>query len=63
VDHIVKSDDRMTVVGVPVSENLGPPYTLSALAYVSAAAVPIAYVLFMRGPRVREKSKYANQPE
>ncbi|KAL1612623.1 hypothetical protein SLS60_000852 [Paraconiothyrium brasiliense] len=53
----------MTVVGVPMYENLGPHYTLTILACISAAAVPIPYVLYQLGPKIRGKSKYAIQPE
>lgn len=49
----------MTVVGVPMYENLGTHYTLKTLASISAAAVPIPYVLYRWGPNLRQKSKYA----
>ena len=49
----------MTVVGVPMYENLGTHYTLTILACISAAAVPIPYALHKWGPMLREKSKYA----
>ena len=49
----------MTVVGVPMYENLGTHYSLTILACISAAAVPIPYVLYRWGPKLRQKSKYA----
>lgn len=53
----------MTVVGVPMYENLGTHYTLTVLACISAAAVPIPYVLRRFGPAIRERSRYAIRPE
>ncbi|SMR60090.1 unnamed protein product [Zymoseptoria tritici ST99CH_3D1] len=53
----------MTVVGVPMYENLGTHYTLTILACISAAAVPIPYALHRWGPMLREKSKYAIKAE
>lgn len=53
----------MTVVGVPMYENLGPHYALTILACISAAAVLIPWALFKWGPSIREKSKYAIRPE
>lgn len=52
----------MTVVGIPMYNNLGPRYTLTILACISAAAVPIPYVLHKWGPKIREGSKYAKAP-
>ena len=52
----------MTVVGVPMYENLGTHYTLTILACISAAAVPIPYALFKWGPKIRAKSQYAVSP-
>lgn len=52
----------MTVVGVPTYENLGPYYTLTILACISAAVVPTPYALHRWGPKVREKSQYAVSP-
>jgi hypothetical protein len=52
----------MTVVGVPWYQNLGPHYTLTPLACISAAVVPIPYALYRWGPRVRGGSRYAVGP-
>ncbi|EME43000.1 hypothetical protein DOTSEDRAFT_88988 [Dothistroma septosporum NZE10] len=49
----------MTVVGVPMYENLGTHHALTILACISAAAVPIPWVLYRWGPKLRQKSKYA----
>jgi len=49
----------MTVVGVPFYKNLGPRYTLTILACISAAVVPIPYALWKWGPKLRAKSRYA----
>ncbi|KAF2767177.1 MFS general substrate transporter [Teratosphaeria nubilosa] len=53
----------MTVVGVPMYGNLGTHYTLTILACISIAALPIPYLLYVWGPKLRAKSKYAHQPE
>lgn len=52
----------MTVVGVPMYENLGTHYTLTILACISAAVVPIPFALWKWGPKVRGRSKYAVSP-
>lgn len=52
----------MTVVGVPMYKNLGPHYTLTILACISAAVVPIPYALNKWGPKVRARSRYAVSP-
>ncbi|KAM0720743.1 hypothetical protein Q7P37_004880 [Cladosporium fusiforme] len=49
----------MTVVGVPFYKNLGPRYTLTILACISVAVVPIPYALWKWGPRIRARSKWA----
>lgn len=49
----------MTVVGVPFYQNLGPRYTLTILACISAAVVPIPYALWQWGPKIRERSRFA----
>lgn len=49
----------MTVVGVPFYKNLGPRYTLTILACISAAVVPIPYALWKWGAKIRERSQYA----
>lgn len=40
-------------------KNLGTHYTLTVLACISAVVVPIPYVLYIYGAKVRAKSKYA----
>jgi len=52
----------MTVVGVPFYTNLGTHYTLTILACIGGAAVPIPYLLYKFGPAIRRKSKYAVSP-
>lgn len=52
----------MTVVGVPFYQNLGPRYTLTILACISAAVVPIPYALWKWGPSIRGRSKWAIAP-
>lgn len=52
----------MTVVGVPFYKNLGPRYTLTILACIAAAVVPIPYALWKWGPVIRGRSKYAISP-
>lgn len=52
----------MTVVGVPFYKNLGPSYTLTILACISAAVVPIPYLLWKWGPKIRARSKWAIAP-
>lgn len=52
----------MTVVGVPFYKNLGPRYTLTILACISAAVVPIPYALWKWGPKIRARSKWAVTP-
>jgi len=52
----------MTVVGVPFYTNLGTHYTLTILACIGGAAVPIPYLLYKYGPKIRQKSKYAVSP-
>ncbi|KAI8657011.1 MFS domain-containing protein [Fusarium sp. Ph1] len=49
----------MTVVGIPFYENMGTDYTLTIMACISLALVPIPYLLYFYGHRLREKSKYA----
>lgn len=43
----------MTVVGVPFYGNLGSHYTLTILACISAAAVPIPYAFYQYGHKIR----------
>ncbi|KAH0281383.1 MFS general substrate transporter, partial [Aureobasidium melanogenum] len=49
----------MTVVGVPFYQNLGVHYTCTILACISAAMVPIPYLFYFYGHKIRAKSKYA----
>ncbi|KAM0429765.1 hypothetical protein ACHAPT_006371 [Fusarium lateritium] len=49
----------MTVVGIPFYENMGTDYTLTIMACISLALVPIPYLLYVYGHRLRAKSKYA----
>lgn len=49
----------MTVVGIPFYENLGTHYTLTILACISAALVPIPYLLYYYGHAVRARSRFA----
>ncbi|PBP20317.1 MFS general substrate transporter, partial [Diplocarpon rosae] len=49
----------MTVVGIPFYENLGVHYTLTILACISALMVPVPYVFYYYGPKIRGWSKYA----
>lgn len=52
----------MTIVGIPFYKNLGPHYTLTILACISAAAVPIPFALWKWGNKLRHNSKYAVTP-
>jgi hypothetical protein len=49
----------MTVVGIPMYENLGTHWTMTVLGCISVLAVPIPYVLFWYGPNIRTRSKWA----
>ncbi|CAD0095794.1 unnamed protein product [Aureobasidium vineae] len=49
----------MTVVGVPFYQNLGVHYTCTILACISAAMVPIPYLFYFYGHKIRARSKYA----
>jgi hypothetical protein len=49
----------MTVVGIPMYENLGTHWTMTVLGCISALAVPIPYVLYWYGPNMRSRSKWA----
>ncbi|CAD0113425.1 unnamed protein product [Aureobasidium uvarum] len=49
----------MTVVGVPWYRNMGVHYTLTILACISALMVPVPYVFYIYGARIRTKSAYA----
>lgn len=49
----------MTVVGIPFYQNMGVDYTLTILACISLILVPVPYVLYFHGHRLRAKSQYA----
>lgn len=49
----------MTVAGIPFYQNMGVSYTLTILACISLILVPVPYVLYFHGHRLRAKSKYA----
>jgi hypothetical protein len=49
----------MTVVGIPMYQDLGVPWTLTVLGIISAFALPIPYILFWHGPNVRKRSRWA----
>ncbi|ROW02512.1 hypothetical protein VMCG_06004 [Cytospora schulzeri] len=49
----------MTVVGIPFYNNEGVQYTLTILASISCALVPMPYVLYRWGHLLRKRSKYA----
>ncbi|KAL3471207.1 major facilitator superfamily transporter [Aspergillus californicus] len=49
----------MTVVGVPMYDNLGTHWTLTILGIISAVAVPIPYALARWGPALRRRSRWA----
>ncbi|KAL4908690.1 hypothetical protein BDW74DRAFT_188591 [Aspergillus multicolor] len=49
----------MTVVGIPMYNNLGTHWTLTVLGIISAVAMPIPYALAKWGPSLRKRSKWA----
>jgi hypothetical protein len=49
----------MTVVGIPFYKNMGVHWTLTILGGISALLVPVPYVFYKYGHRIRAKSKYA----
>lgn len=49
----------MTVVGIPFYKNMGVHYTLTILGAISALLVPVPYLFYIYGKRIRSKSKYA----
>jgi hypothetical protein len=49
----------MTVVGIPMYQDLGTRWTMTVLGCISAVAVPIPYVLYWYGPDIRTRSKCA----
>ncbi|QIW96975.1 hypothetical protein AMS68_002493 [Peltaster fructicola] len=53
----------MTIVGIPFYENLGVHYTLTILACLSALMVPVPYVFYKYGAKIRSKSKFATSKD
>lgn len=49
----------MTVVGIPFYKNMGVHWTLTILGAISALLVPLPYLFYMYGKRIRGMSKYA----
>ncbi|KAK6835243.1 hypothetical protein RU639_002340 [Aspergillus parasiticus] len=49
----------VTVAGGPIYRALGVQYTLTILGSVSAVMTLVPYLLYIYGPRIRKKSKYA----
>ncbi|KAL8713281.1 MAG: hypothetical protein Q9225_006791 [Loekoesia sp. 1 TL-2023] len=43
---------------IPFYENLGVHWTLTILGAISALCVPLPYLFFVFGPRIRKRSKY-----
>ena len=44
---------------IPIYENLGVHWTLTIMGAISALCVPLPYLFFVFGPRIRKRSKYA----
>ncbi|KAL8826369.1 MAG: hypothetical protein Q9170_007430 [Blastenia crenularia] len=44
---------------IPFYKNLGVHWTLTILGAISALCVPLPYLFFVFGPRIRKRSKYA----
>jgi len=40
-------------------ESLGTQWATSILGFVAAAMIPIPFVFYRYGPKIRERSKYA----
>jgi len=49
----------MVVVGIPFYENLGVHVTLSVLGGLAAVMVPVPYLFYRYGPKIRGYSSYA----
>ena len=49
----------MVEVAIPFYENLGVQYTITILACLSAALVPVPYAFYKWGPKIRARSRYA----
>lgn len=48
----------MVEVATPMYANLGVHWTLTILAGLSALMVPVPYLFYLYGPRIRQRSKY-----
>lgn len=53
----------MTVVGIPFYQNMGVHYTLTILACLSIPLVPVPFVFYKYGHRIRARSRYAPKHE
>ncbi|KAJ4985442.1 major facilitator superfamily transporter [Stagonosporopsis vannaccii] len=49
----------MTVVGIPFYKNMGVHWTLTILGGISALLVPVPYLFYIYGTKIRGMSKYA----
>ena len=49
----------MIPVSIPFYENLGVHWTLSILGIISALMVPVPYIFYIFGARIRKSSKHA----
>ncbi|KAJ9632109.1 hypothetical protein H2203_000510 [Taxawa tesnikishii (nom. ined.)] len=49
----------MTVVGIPFYKNMGVHYTCTILACISIPLVPVPYVFYKYGHKIRARSRYA----
>lgn len=49
----------MTIVGIPFYENLGVHWTLTILGAISAIMVPVPYLFYIFGEKIRSYSKFA----
>ena len=49
----------MVEVGIPFYENLGVHWTLTILGAISALCVPLPYLFYIYGPKIRKRSRYA----
>ncbi|KAJ9296668.1 hypothetical protein DTO271G3_4867 [Paecilomyces variotii] len=49
----------MTVVGIPMYNNLGVHWALTVLGIISVVVTPIPYVLYIWGPNLRKRSRWA----
>lgn len=53
----------MTVVGIPFYRNMGVHWTLTILGGISALLVPVPYLFYIYGHKIRKHSKYAVSKE